>query len=162
MLTVLSMFSPCTQWVFGPLSPVSGFEEWEAWNETSKNNSGYSKGIKDEGETHRSTHPPLWRQQVTLLSKLLRTVQQITQLLLNLLLLFLFLFLVCAPPVPSTPETSSPKMIVKSSPDDGGPLLSDSHRPTPPSQSNESPPTDPRTRETRTSPPRDQDTGGEG
>ena len=22
MLTVLSMFSPCTQWVFGPLSPV--------------------------------------------------------------------------------------------------------------------------------------------
>jgi len=23
MLTVLSMFSPCTQWVFGPLSPVS-------------------------------------------------------------------------------------------------------------------------------------------
>jgi len=24
MLTVLSMFSPCTQWVFGPLSPVTG------------------------------------------------------------------------------------------------------------------------------------------
>ena len=24
MLTVISMFSPCTQWVFGPLSPVSG------------------------------------------------------------------------------------------------------------------------------------------
>ena len=23
MLTVISMFSPCTQWVFGPLSPVS-------------------------------------------------------------------------------------------------------------------------------------------
>jgi len=23
MLTALSMFSPCTQWVFGPLSPVS-------------------------------------------------------------------------------------------------------------------------------------------
>ena len=24
MLTVISMFSPCTQWVFGPLSPVTG------------------------------------------------------------------------------------------------------------------------------------------
>jgi len=24
MLTVISMFSPCTQWVFGPLSPVPG------------------------------------------------------------------------------------------------------------------------------------------
>ena len=24
MLTAISMFSPCTQWVFGPLSPVSG------------------------------------------------------------------------------------------------------------------------------------------
>ena len=24
MLTVISMFSPCTQWVFGPLSPVRG------------------------------------------------------------------------------------------------------------------------------------------
>ena len=23
MLTVISMFSPCTQWVFGPLSPVT-------------------------------------------------------------------------------------------------------------------------------------------
>ena len=23
MLTVISMFSPCTQWVFGPLSPVN-------------------------------------------------------------------------------------------------------------------------------------------
>jgi len=23
MLTAISMFSPCTQWVFGPLSPVS-------------------------------------------------------------------------------------------------------------------------------------------
>ena len=28
MLTVISMFSPCTQWVFGPLSPVTG--EWQA------------------------------------------------------------------------------------------------------------------------------------
>ena len=24
MLTVISMFSPCAQWVFGPLSPVCG------------------------------------------------------------------------------------------------------------------------------------------
>ena len=24
MLTAISMFSPCTQWVFGPLSPVTG------------------------------------------------------------------------------------------------------------------------------------------
>jgi len=66
---------------------TSGFEECETWKGTSENNSRYPKGIKDKGETHRSTHPPLWRQQVTLLSKLLRTVQQITQLLLNLLLL---------------------------------------------------------------------------
>jgi len=29
MLTVLSMFSPCTQWVFGPLSPVRGTSFWD-------------------------------------------------------------------------------------------------------------------------------------
>ena len=28
MLTVISMFSPCAQWVFGPLSPVSLLESF--------------------------------------------------------------------------------------------------------------------------------------
>ena len=30
MLTVISMFSPCTQWVFGPLSPVWAAQSWWA------------------------------------------------------------------------------------------------------------------------------------
>ena len=33
MLTVISMFLPCTQWVFGPLSPVSSVEAVVAGNE---------------------------------------------------------------------------------------------------------------------------------
>jgi len=37
MLTVLSMFSPCTQWVFGPLSPVRIKEKGDSQRKLMKN-----------------------------------------------------------------------------------------------------------------------------
>ena len=59
MLTVISMFSPCTQWVFGPLSPVSSHPDIDVnditpvdtisyrndlnWVLTSPTNAEYSK-----------------------------------------------------------------------------------------------------------------------
>ena len=39
MLTVLSMFLPCTQWVFGPLSPVSSPRYAQIWSDLNITNS---------------------------------------------------------------------------------------------------------------------------
>ena len=132
-------------------------EECEFCKGKSENNSALSEGIKGGKGTRQTSHPPLWQPKAILLSKLLIIIRQVTQLLAYLLFLLLLLYLASAPPIQPIPETSPPAMIVKSSPDDGGRSSSSSHRPTPPSQSNESPPTDPRTRESKTSPPREEE-----